>query len=108
MEVDVETMRPDGMPRRTTIWLVVDRDEVFVRSVRGERGYWYQAARESPEQVSLHVGGRTIPVRVVSATDEDTVDRCSRALQQKYSADPATRTMVRPNVLGTTLRIEPR
>jgi hypothetical protein len=108
MEVDIETMRPDGMPRLTTIWLVVDRSEVFVRSVRGERGYWYQSAREAPEEVTLHVGGKAIPVRVVSAIDEDTVDRCSRALEQKYSADPSTPTMVRPGVLGTTLRLEPR
>jgi hypothetical protein len=108
MEIDIETMRPDGMPRRTTIWLVVDRDEVFVRSVRGERGYWYQSAREAPEEVTLHVGGKAIPVRVVSATEEDAVNRCSRALEQKYSADPSTPTMVRPGVLGTTLRLEPR
>jgi hypothetical protein len=108
MEVDVETMRPDGMPRMTTIWLVVDRGEVFVRSVRGERGYWYQSAREAPDDVSLYVGGRAIPVRVVSVADDDAIDRCSRALESKYSADPATLTMVRPNVLGTTLRLEPR
>lgn len=108
MEVDIETMRPDGMPRLTTIWLVVDRGEVFVRSVRGERGYWYQSAREAPEEVSLHVGGRAIPVRVVSATDDDAIDRCSRALEQKYSADPAAPTMVQQGVLGTTLRLEPR
>lgn len=107
MEIDIETMRVDGMPRRTTIWLVVDDDEVFVRSVRGERGFWYQSAREEPDKVVLHVG-RAIPVRVVAATDDESVDRCSRGLQQKYAADPATPTMVRPNVLGTTLRLEPR
>lgn len=108
MEVSIETMRLDGMPRRTTIWLVVDGSEVFVRSWKGDRGYWYQSARETPDQVSLHVGRRAIPVRVVAATDDDSVDRCSRALQAKYTGDPATDSMVRPSVLGTTLRLEPR
>jgi hypothetical protein len=35
MEVEIETLRPDGMPRMTTIWLIVDRGEVFVRSWKG-------------------------------------------------------------------------
>jgi hypothetical protein len=108
MEVDIETLRLDGMPRRTTIWIVVDGDDGFIRSWKGDRAYWYQSAREMPDQLWLHVGRRTIPVRVVSATDDSSVDRCSRALQAKYVGDPATRAMVAPAVLGTTLRLEPR
>ena len=49
MEVEIETLRPDGMPRMTTIWLIVDRGEVFVRSWRGDRGYWYQGALDTPD-----------------------------------------------------------
>jgi hypothetical protein len=108
MEVEIETLRPDGMPRMTTIWLIVDRGEVFVRSWKGDRGYWYQGALDSPDGVALHVGGRTIPVRVVPAIDEASISRCSAALERKYSGDPATPSMVRPAVLSTTLRLEPR
>ena len=108
MEVDIETVRLDGTPRRTTIWLVVDGDDVFVRSCRGDRAYWYQAARESPDKVTLHADGRSIPVRVVWAADDKSVGRCSRGLQQKYRDDPATPSMVRSSVLGTTLRLEQR
>jgi hypothetical protein len=107
-EVAIETLRLDGTPRRTTIWLMVDRNDVFVRSWKGDRGYWYQSARETPDQVTLHVGRRAIPVRVISATDVDSVGRCSLALEAKYAGDPATRAMVSPAVLGTTLRVEPR
>jgi hypothetical protein len=107
-EVEIETLRPDGMPRMTTIWLIVDRGEVFVRSWRGDRGYWYQGALDTPDAVTLHVGGRSIPVRVIQATDNSAIDRCSIALERKYAGDPATPSMVRPGVLGTTLRLEPR
>jgi len=108
MEAEIETLRPDGMPRITTIWLIVDRGEVFVRSWRGDRGQWYQAALDAPTEVTLHVVGRSIPVSVVQATDETSVDRCSAALERKYAGDPSTPSMVRPGVLGTTLRLEPR
>ena len=108
MEVEIETLRPDGMPRMTTIWLIVDRGEVFVRSWRGDRGYWYQGALDAPDAVTLHVAGRAIPIRVIQATDNASVNRCSVALERKYADDPATPSMVRPGVLATTLRLEPR
>jgi len=108
LEVDIETVRPDGMFRRATIWPIVDGGEVFVRSWRGDRGYWYQAAREDPDHVSLVVGNRSIPVRVISAVDNESINRCSRGFQQKYADDPATPQMVSAAVTGTTLRIEPR
>jgi hypothetical protein len=108
VEVDIETMRPDGMPRLTTIWLVVDGQDVFARSWRGDRGYWYQAAREHPETVTLHVGRQAIPVRVVPASDEASIDRCSVALSSKYAADPSTPAMLAPAARGTTIRLEPR
>jgi hypothetical protein len=108
MEVDIETIKPDGMPRRTTIWLIVDRGEVFVRSWRGDHAHWYQAALDAPDGVTLHVGKTAIPVRVVPAVDKLSISRCSRALESKYAGDPATPSMVRPSILGTTLRLEPR
>ena len=109
MEVDIETVRPDGTPTRTTIWLVVDGADVFARSWRGDRARWYQAALDAPDQVVLHVGKAELPVRVVWQGDDDVaVARCSRALEAKYVGDPATQSMVRPAILGTTVRLEPR
>lgn len=107
-EVDIETIKPNGMPRRSTVWLIVDGDDVFVRSWRGDRAHWYQSALDLPEQVTLHAGGRAFPVRVVWSPDDESVDRCSRGLERKYAGDPAVGSMVRPAVLGTTLRLEPR
>ena len=53
LEVDIETTRPDGTTRTTVIWIMVDEDEVFVRSWKGDRGYWYQSATEPNAQVAL-------------------------------------------------------
>jgi hypothetical protein len=108
MEVELETLRPDGMPRLTTIWLIVDRGEVFVRSWKGDRSYWYQGALDQPDDVTLHVAGRTIPVRVIPAIDQSSINRCSVALERKYAGDPSTPDMVRRDILNTTLRLEPR
>lgn len=107
-EVDIVTTRPDGSPLRVTIWVVVADDEVFVRSWRGERGYWYQAALDRPADVELLAAGQRLPVMAVPATDAQSVARCSTALEVKYANDPSTPGMVRDDVLGTTLRLEPR
>jgi Uncharacterized protein conserved in bacteria (DUF2255). len=107
-EVDIETTRPDGTVRQTTIWAVVEAGEVFVRSVRGERGYWYQAALDRPTDVYLVVDGERIPVRAVAATHEVAITRCSNGLSKKYRDDASLPSMLRAGVLATTIRLEPR
>jgi hypothetical protein len=107
-EVRIETSRPDGTRRRTIIWVVVDGDEVFIRSVRGDRGYWYQAALDDPDSVALLVGDRLIDVRPTPATDEAAVERFSHGVRRKYGKGASVEAMVQPETLGTTLRLEPR
>jgi hypothetical protein len=106
-EVEIETVRPDGSHRRTIIWVMVDQGEVFVRSWRGDRGLWFQSATEPNADVALIVDSRRVPVNVHDATDERSVARCSRQLELKYAGDPSLPGMLRPTVLGTTLRLEP-
>lgn len=107
-EVDIETTRPDDSTRRTTIWAVVDDGEVFVRSVRGERGFWYQAALDRPTDVYLVLGRQHLPVRAVAASDEDAIARCSSGLSKKYRGVSGLRSMLQRGVLATTIRLEPR
>ena len=107
-EVWIETTRPDGTVRRTVIWVIVAGDDVFVRSVRGDRGHWYQAALDRPAEVALVIGGDRVPVAARPAADEASVTTCSRGLELKYRADPSLASMLRPGVLHTTLRLEPR
>ncbi|HLA16081.1 MAG TPA: DUF2255 family protein [Candidatus Limnocylindrales bacterium] len=105
-EVRIETSRPDGRRPRTIIWVMTDGDDVFVRSVRGERGRWYRAALVDP-QVTIHADDRSIAARAIPATDGDSIARCSAALERKYAADSSLASMLEPKTLGTTLRLEP-
>lgn len=107
LETDIQTQRPDGSTRQTTIWVLVDRDDVFVRSWKGDRGYWYQSATEPGAQVALIVNGEPRPVTVHTATDPESIERCSAALRRKYAGDPSLAGMLRSEILGTTLRLEP-
>jgi hypothetical protein len=92
--------------KTATIWVVVADNDVFVRSVRGPKGRWYKAAA-ADKQAMLEVGDRSIPVRVIAATDDASVERASREFLAKYSPSPYAPMMVRPEVLMTTLRLEP-
>ena len=106
-EVEIETPRPDGSVRGTIIWIMVEGAEVFVRSVRGERGYWFQAATQPGAQVAVVVDDQHIAVTVEAATDARSISACNRALERKYAGDPSLASMLVPAVLGTTLRLEP-
>jgi hypothetical protein len=113
-EVRIETTRPDGSPRRTTIWIVVDGDDVFVRSVRGDRGRWYRDLRARPEG-TLVVSGRRQPFRrgqriaFISelADDPSSIERCSRAIVAKYTGIPGLEPMLEAKALPATLRLMP-
>jgi hypothetical protein len=90
-----------------TIWAVVADDEIFVRSVRGVRGRWYRdLAAGGP--ATLEFAGRRLAVQAIPATDADAVERASREYLRKYRPSPYARSMVGPDTLPTTLRLEPR
>ena len=108
-EVRIETRRDADSPEhRTIIWVVVVEGEVFVRSVRGQRGRWYREISSNPEG-ALHVEEDRIPVQAAPATDEATVDAVSAAFRSKYqqSSPASTEAMVRPETLPTTLKLAP-
>jgi hypothetical protein len=107
-EVAIETRAgPDAPAHRTTIWVVIDGDAAYVRSVRGARGRWYREATAYPEAV-LHAGARTLPVHLEPVSDAATIGRVSDALLRKYVQWPNdARAMVRDEVLATTLRLRP-
>lgn len=107
-EVRIETSAgPDQPIHKTIIWIVVDGDDVFVRSWRGVTARWYREALANPE-IALHIGKQRLAATAVPAHDEDAVTRTSAALERKYEGDPSTRSMVRDEILSTTLRLDPR
>ena len=105
-EVRVETQAPGGPVHRTIIWIVVDDGEVFIRSVRGTRGRWFREAQANPA-IAVDVDGRRLSATAIPADDPASIERASEALRRKYAADPALRTMLVPETLPTTLRVEP-
>jgi hypothetical protein len=107
-EVDIETRRRDGSAKRTTIWIMADGDQVFIRSVRGPDGAWYRAITRDGE-ARVHVGDHAVAVRATAAADTATVERVSEAIKRKYESrwPGPTAAMLRPETLGTTLKLEP-
>jgi hypothetical protein len=89
------------------IWLVVADDEVFVRSVRGIKGRWYKDLAAGGS-ATLEFAGRRLAVQALPASDAQSVARASREYLRKYQPSPYAQSIVRAEVLPTTLRIEPR
>ena len=105
-EVEIETQAPDGPAHRAIIWVVVDGDDTFVRSVMGTRGRWFREASANPA-VAIHVDGRRIPATAIPATDPDSIDRINDALTAKYTGIEGYDSMFAPENLATNLRLEP-
>jgi hypothetical protein len=105
-EVEIETQAPDQPARRTVVWVVVDEEDVFVRTYKGPESRWFRDAVANPA-VGVHVDGRRLAATAIPATDPDSIERTSAGYKRKYATDPATPAMLTPNVTGTTLRLEP-
>jgi hypothetical protein len=103
--VAIETKRDEKVVR-TTIWVAVKDDDVYIRSVRGEAGRWYQRAIADPD-VTLEVGDERIRFNAVPATDPESIEAASAGLRGKYRGRSLD-NMLLPETLGTTLRLEPR
>jgi hypothetical protein len=104
-EVLIET-RAGQRRFRAIIWVVVDEGEVFVRSYLGRSGRWYQRALADPE-VSLIVGSDRHRFRAEPATDPESVERTSNGFRRKYRPGRSLDAMIRPEVLETTIRLDP-
>src|SRR5438094_5615081 len=108
-EVDIETSRGEGAPvHRVTIWIVVDGDNAYVRSVRGPAGRWYRELSANTKG-AIHVGGRRIPIEAEPVTDPESISRVTAALKRKYEQrwPGPLAGMLREEVLPTTMRLKP-
>jgi hypothetical protein len=78
-----------------------------VRSVRGAKGRWYRdLAAGGP--ATLEFAGRQLAVHAVPVSDPAAIAKASQEYLRKYQPSPYAQAMVRPDVLPTTLRLEPR
>jgi hypothetical protein len=105
-EIEIETAAPGGPVHRTIIWVVVEGEDAFVRSVNGSTARWYREAIANPA-VTIHADGKALPARVVAAPDAESVQRVNEALRSKYTGITGLREMLEPDIFPTTLRLEP-
>lgn len=108
-QVAIETSSSAGVTHRTIIWVVADQRDAYVRSVRGERGRWYRELRDRSEGALL-IGNERIPLRAVAAADPDSIELVSHLFEAKYGrrSRASTQSMLLPETLQTTTRLEPR
>lgn len=104
-EVGIETRSAQGKKHSVPIWVVVDGDEVFIRTYRGPKSRWYLELLAAPG--ALVANGKRIPIKAVRASDAESVRRTSDGLKKKYRKSGSLNSMLLPEVLTTTLRLEP-
>ncbi|MFJ6572659.1 DUF2255 family protein [Streptomyces sp. NPDC091292] len=109
-ELDIVPLREDGTERgATTIWVVRDGDDLFVRAVRGRGGAWYRHATARHEG-QIRSGGVTKDVTLVEEGDATVNDRLDTAYRTKYRSyssayvDPVVADTAR----AATLKLVPR
>jgi hypothetical protein len=103
-EIAIRTGKHPGSA--VVIWVVTAGDEVFVRSVNGARGRWYRdLAAGGP--ATLEFAGRQVAVLAIPASDPEAIGDASREYLRKYRSSPYAQSMVKSEILATTLRLEP-
>ena len=70
-------------------------------------GRWYRDLASDGRAI-LQVRDQTIPVQAIPATDDASVAQSSEAFREKYRTSAYVGSIVRAEVLSTTLRLEPR
>jgi hypothetical protein len=105
--VDVETRSPKGTDHSVPIWIVVVDGVPYVRSVRGPAGRWYRELLAKGDGAVV-AGGKRIPVRATKDSSAKGIETVSEALRQKYRrSGQSLASMLRPDVLDTTVRLDP-
>jgi hypothetical protein len=109
-EIEIETVAPRlaaDKPQRAVLWVVVVDEDVYVRSVNGEQGHWYQHLTANPLG-AIYADDRRMPVRAAPITDNQLQLKVSAAYLHKYAQYPHdVAWIIGPAVLATTLRLEP-
>ncbi len=105
-EVRVAGRHADGSQRTLTIvWHVVVDGRLYLRSVRGTEGHWYQGVIQH-FQGFLRWGSTTREVAfTLDPSHDDAVDT---AYVAKYGSGAPTRSITNAIARETTLRVDPR
>lgn len=107
-EAQVIAYRADGTGHRpVTVWVVAARGAVYLRSVYGEQGRWYQRVRRHPDG-GFVLGGTEFPVHFEPVDDADVQSAVDDAYRGKYARYSELPSVLSPTATATTLRLDPR
>ncbi|MEU1664015.1 DUF2255 family protein [Streptomyces sparsogenes] len=108
-ELHIAPRRADGTLRTpTTIWVVRDGDDLYVRSWRGAAGTWWNTARAS-RTGHISAGGVEADVTFTPVGDPVVNDRVDGAYRAKYGRYSGyVEPMVAEPARATTLRLSPQ
>jgi len=107
-ELDLASVRRDGSLRRpVTMWVVRDRNDLYVRSVNGRGAAWFRGAQTRHE---AHIEAAGVEKDVELIETEDLNDGVDSAYREKYgrrypSIIPA---IVAPDARAATLKLVAR
>ncbi|MFF2848745.1 DUF2255 family protein [Streptomyces sp. NPDC058001] len=109
-ELDIVPLREDGTRHDpTTIWVVRDGDDLYVRAVRGRGGAWFRHATARHEG-QIRSGGVTKDVSLVEEGDTNLNDRLDTAYRAKYRgySNAYVDPVVADTARSATLKLVPR
>jgi hypothetical protein len=108
-EIQITTARTDGSLRPyVPIWVVRVGGDLFVRSYRGPAGAWYRHARRHPHgRIRSGNSERAVDFVESGGTPQEAIDHAYRTKYGRYGGSYVD-TMVRQDVVETTLRIIPQ
>ncbi len=107
-EVQIAPFGREGSPRKpVTVWIARHGDDLYVRSVRGRSGHWFQGSQERHEG-RIRAGRLQQDVAFVDADNEinDQVDAAYRAKYSRY-AGRILNSVLTPEARSTTIKLVP-
>jgi hypothetical protein len=105
-EIEIETRSATGTVHQATVWPHVRDGVHYLRSYKGPAGRWFRDVLGDPA-ITLSGDGVRVEGRAVVVDDVAGIEACSAALRDKYPGSYSLEAMLVPEVLPTTVRIEP-
>ena len=107
-ELELAALRGDDSLRKpVTIWVVRDRDDLYVRSVNGSTAAWFRGTQTRHEG-RIRAGGVEKDVTFVNADHdiEDQIDAAYRAKYRRYAANIIS-SIVSSKARSSTIKLVP-
>lgn len=106
-EIVLELDSPPQDCHQVVLWVVAVGSKLYVRSVNGQQGHWYQRLL-TQSQASIRAADQVLRVRAVPVSDQNTWTQVSCEYLRKYAQYPQDAAwLVTPDIVATTMRLEP-